>query len=218
MEDILDWIKTLIDYDHVTYVKGDLAGVCLYRLSQGSQAWYVKIKDQDLEEELRSEVEIYHYLRGRVVVPETKFFTHFGSYSVHCFTDLNGQDKDHLIDQMDPDAYVKLYGQALRQLHDLDGVDCPISRMPSDSVEGYKFKPDQAVMIHGNFSLDNLIKIKDQVAYMHMGLGGRGDRYKDLAMAVDQVKEHFGQDYLDKFFQSYGLYPIEYDKIKYYLC
>jgi aminoglycoside 3'-phosphotransferase-1 len=76
--------------------------------------------------------------------------------------------------------------------------------------------PD-AVVTHGDFSLDNLvIRDGEVVGCIDVGRAGIADRYQDLAIAWNCLGE-FGASLQERFLKHYGILDPDQDKLKFHL-
>lgn len=74
------------------------------------------------------------------------------------------------------------------------------SSLPTDS--------DDTVLVHGRYRCGNvLINGRQVTGFVDLGLGGRGDRYVDLAAASRSLVATFGPEALPRFFAAYGCEP-----------
>ncbi|MFD3703032.1 tetratricopeptide repeat protein [Nocardia sp. NPDC058658] len=137
-------------------------------------------------------------------------------------------------------------GLALRALHDLPVADCPfdacldvtLARAYRNVVEGFvdtgDFDDDHRdlspaavlarlreqrpadedlVVTHGDFTPGNVLTggLLIDVAAL-----GRGDRYRDLALAERDLAEDFGTEAVEAFYTAYGLTEPDRTKLDYY--
>jgi aminoglycoside phosphotransferase len=78
--------------------------------------------------------------------------------------------------------------------------------------------PEDFVVVHGDATLGNLIVDDDgRVGFVDCGNAGRGDRYLDLAVLSDDIRETFGPAAATRFTQTYGLQAWDSAKAAYFL-
>jgi aminoglycoside phosphotransferase len=66
--------------------------------------------------------------------------------------------------------------------------------------------PEELVVIHGDADFSNLrIDPYGELGFLDCGHTGRGDRYIDLVCIMTNIAEHYGLQWLDPFFKSYGM-------------
>ncbi|MFI6221726.1 phosphotransferase [Nocardia salmonicida] len=137
-------------------------------------------------------------------------------------------------------------GQALRALHDLPVAQCPfdagldvaLARAHRNVVEGFvdaadfdddhrhlspafilarlrEQRPatDDLVVTHGDFTPGNVLT---GGLLIDVGALGRGDRYRDLALAERDLAEDFGAEAVMAFYTAYGLTEPDRTKLDYY--
>jgi aminoglycoside phosphotransferase len=76
---------------------------------------------------------------------------------------------------------------------------------------------EDLVFTHGDYSLPNII-IKDGTieGYLDLGNCGMADRYYDLAVAEKSIIRNFGSEYLQLFYEQYGISKSNTEKIRFY--
>lgn len=81
-----------------------------------------------------------------------------------------------------------------------------------------KPEKNENVFIHGDYCLDNIIIKNNKLnGIIDVGRGGIGDKYKDIALAVRNIREDLGEQWLDLFFDKYGITDPNWDKIEFYI-
>lgn len=81
-----------------------------------------------------------------------------------------------------------------------------------------KPKKHENVFIHGDYCSDNIIIKNNKLnGIIDVGRGGIGDKYKDIALAVRSIRHDFGEQWLDLFFDKYGMTEPNWDKIEFYI-
>ena len=76
---------------------------------------------------------------------------------------------------------------------------------------------DEPVFTHGDYCFDNIIFDHDQLSgFIDMGSGGIADRYQDIAIAVRNIRDEFGQEMVVLFYKTYGLDQPDEKKIEFY--
>lgn len=76
---------------------------------------------------------------------------------------------------------------------------------------------DELVFTHGDYCFDNVMLSEGTVGYIDIGNGGIADRYQDIALAVRCILHDYGREYLDLFYESYGLEEVNKEKIEFYI-
>ena len=78
--------------------------------------------------------------------------------------------------------------------------------------------PEDLVVVHGDATLSNLIAGDDgSVGFVDCGHAGCGDRYLDLAVLGDDIRENFGPAAAARFAKAYGAQPWDSAKAAYFL-
>lgn len=104
---------------------------------------------------------------------------------------------------------------------DLDNMEDEYKGLSSlqlyEKLLSLEYTSDEIVFVHGDYCLDNII-IKDNKlsGVIDVGRGGLGDRYKDIALAVRNIKGDFGDQWLNLFFEVYGITNPDWDKVEFY--
>lgn len=87
-----------------------------------------------------------------------------------------------------------------------------------DKLISLKPQTNEYVFTHGDYCFDNmLIKTNKLNGVIDIGRGGIGDKYKDIALAVRNIRSDLGEKWLDLFFEVYGIDNLNWDKIKFYI-
>lgn len=74
------------------------------------------------------------------------------------------------------------------------------------------------VFTHGDFCPDNLFFDGETLSgFIDLDRGGVADRYQDIALAVRNIKDEFGDELVNLFFREYGLKRIDQRKIDFYV-
>lgn len=89
------------------------------------------------------------------------------------------------------------------------------------AVSGLRKPSDEtavdAVVTHGDFSLDNLIVGNDEiVGCIDVGRVGIADRYHDLAILWNCLGE-FGSSLQERFLEKYGIVDVDQRKLQFHL-
>lgn len=137
-------------------------------------------------------------------------------------------------------------GELLRRLHSIPVAECPfdgrldvvLTQARRQVVEGLvdlddfeeenrdltpsdvlarllAERPDHEdlVVAHGDFTPPNVL---DGAILLDVGALGVADRYRDLALAVRDLREDFGADEVSAFFAAYGLTEPDHRRLDYY--
>lgn len=76
---------------------------------------------------------------------------------------------------------------------------------------------EDLVFTHGDFSLPNIIIDEGCISgYIDLGNCGVADSYYDLAVVEKSIIRNFGKEYIELFFDQYGISKIDYQKIRFY--
>jgi aminoglycoside phosphotransferase len=76
---------------------------------------------------------------------------------------------------------------------------------------------ERPVITHGDACLSNVI-IEGSAfrGFVDCGRSGLSDAYQDLALASRSIASHYGPEYVDHFFEAYGLREVDDGKLAYY--
>jgi aminoglycoside phosphotransferase len=76
---------------------------------------------------------------------------------------------------------------------------------------------EDLVLTHGDYCLPNIM-VKDQQisGFIDLGLAGVGDRYRDLALVRRSLIRNCGIEWVQPFFEAYGLPQPDEDKLAFY--
>ncbi|MFF2082267.1 tetratricopeptide repeat protein [Nocardia sp. NPDC058176] len=155
-------------------------------------------------------------------------------------------DGGSLTEATDAAAVGTLMGRVLRRVHDLpvdgcpfdSGLDVSLARARRAVVEGFVDPADfdddhrdlspaevlsrlsdrrpaeeDVVVTHGDFTPGNVLA---GGVLIDVGALGRGDRYRDLALAHRDLAGDFGADAVAAFDAAYGLSELDPDRLHYY--
>lgn len=106
-------------------------------------------------------------------------------------------------------------------LMDMDDLQ-PENRYSTASQLFYRLlelKPSdhELVFTHGDYSLDNIIFHEDSLSgFIDIGGGGVADKYRDIAIAVRNIQDHFDEDLVSLFCHEYGMSGLDERKMKFY--
>lgn len=69
---------------------------------------------------------------------------------------------------------------------------------------------EQLVVTHGDFVMSNILAVGETITgVIDLGRVGVADRYQDLGLAGDSIREEFGEAWMHLFFAEYGTTPDE---------
>ena len=70
---------------------------------------------------------------------------------------------------------------------------------------------------HGDYCLPNIMIADGQVSgFIDWGMAGIADRYRDLALAARSLRHNWGDKWVDRFFDAYGIRRLNKDKLRFY--
>ncbi|HEX6259604.1 MAG TPA: aminoglycoside 3'-phosphotransferase, partial [Woeseiaceae bacterium] len=76
---------------------------------------------------------------------------------------------------------------------------------------------ESLVITHGAACLPNMIfEGSHFCGFVDCGRSGLADAYQDLAVASRSIASNYGQEYVDRFFDAYGLREVDDGKLSYY--
>jgi len=76
----------------------------------------------------------------------------------------------------------------------------------------------EPVFTHGDYCFDNIILSNDgSIGYIDLGNSGIADRYQDIALAIRSIKHDYGDEYLDLFYDEYGIDEIDQERFDFYI-
>ena len=76
---------------------------------------------------------------------------------------------------------------------------------------------ESLVITHGDACLPNMIfEGRHFCGFVDCGRSGLADAYQDLAVASRSIASNYGQEYVDRFFDAYGLREVDDGKLSYY--
>jgi aminoglycoside phosphotransferase len=97
---------------------------------------------------------------------------------------------------------------------------CYQQRSPEDLLHELLQKAPhdyELVFTHGDYCMDNLMVKEGKLSgLIDMGRGGVADKYQDIALAVRSIRHELGYEYIDQFYEAYGLEQPHQEKIEYY--
>lgn len=81
-----------------------------------------------------------------------------------------------------------------------------------------KPEKNENVFIHGDYCFDNIIIDNKKInEIIDIGRSGIGDKYKDIALAVRNIRGDIGEQWLDLFFKIYSITNPDWKKIEFYI-
>ncbi|MBS4537284.1 aminoglycoside 3'-phosphotransferase [Clostridium sp. D2Q-11] len=87
-----------------------------------------------------------------------------------------------------------------------------------DKLLSLKPEKNDNVFIHGDYCFDNIIINNNMLnGIIDVGRAGIGDKYKDIALAVRNIQGDIGEQWLDLFFNIYGITNPDWNKIEFYI-
>ncbi|MFO7538335.1 MAG: APH(3') family aminoglycoside O-phosphotransferase [Chloroflexota bacterium] len=70
---------------------------------------------------------------------------------------------------------------------------------------------------HGDYCLPNVLIEDGQISgFIDWGLAGVADRYRDLALAARSLRHHWGEEWVGRFFDVYGIKRLNKEKLAFY--
>jgi aminoglycoside phosphotransferase/GNAT superfamily N-acetyltransferase len=70
---------------------------------------------------------------------------------------------------------------------------------------------------HGDYCLPNVLIDDGQISgFIDWGLAGVADRYRDLALAARSLRHNWGEEWVGRFFDAYGIKRLNKDKLAFY--
>ncbi|GAA4043263.1 phosphotransferase [Nonomuraea soli] len=87
------------------------------------------------------------------------------------------------------------------------------ARQVLDRLHAERPRDEDLVVTHGDFTPSNVL---NGGMLIDLGRVGTGDRYRDLALAVRDLREDFGEGAVGEFFTAYGLHAPDTARLAYY--
>jgi aminoglycoside phosphotransferase/GNAT superfamily N-acetyltransferase len=70
---------------------------------------------------------------------------------------------------------------------------------------------------HGDYCLPNVLIADGQISgFIDWGLAGVADRYRDLALAARSLRHNWGEEWVGRFFDAYGIKRLNKEKLAFY--
>jgi aminoglycoside phosphotransferase len=86
-----------------------------------------------------------------------------------------------------------------------------------DYMHRLRPQSEESVLTHGDYCLPNVLVKEGQVTgIVDWGYAGLGDRYRDFAAVVKSICRNLGEDWVDLFFEEYGVNELDREKLKYH--
>jgi aminoglycoside phosphotransferase len=78
---------------------------------------------------------------------------------------------------------------------------------------------EERAFVHGDYCLPNILLDPASMrvtGFIDWGRAGVADPYQDLALAARSVIYNIGARWVDRFFDAYGLKPVDHARVRYY--
>ena len=201
-----------------------------YQLTRDGRALFVKLAKRELLERERLMSEFLH---RHGLAPEVVDFGSFGDDAYLVTAALPGRDGIADEQLSEPRRLAKVFGEALRRLHELPADGCPVGNRDSElrnlaeaSLEARDYDvshipepleeaaaklhrqtpQDSQVVLHGDYCLPNIILDGFRLTgFVDLGNGGLGGRHYDLYWGVFTLEYNLKSSaYKDLFLDAYG--------------
>ncbi|MBV7335360.1 aminoglycoside 3'-phosphotransferase [Chloroflexi bacterium TSY] len=210
---------------------------------------------QLLRAELKTEVEILHWLTDRLLVPKVLDFYDGPEGTYLLLAAIEGKNAADLAnDQENIPILIPLLAQGLLQLHSIPIGACPFDETTTHKLNKAKQhveydmvtpddfdaerigrtvndlfdellstvpKQDELVFTHGDYCLPNIMldftsSPKKVTGFIDLGRAGVADRYFDLALARRSIIRNCGSEWVQPFFDAYGLPTPDESKLHFF--
>lgn len=94
---------------------------------QGRSA-YLKISPSTWDLTLVPEKSAMEWLRGKFPIPEVLHFEQYNGYDFLVMSAILGLDSSSVEILSNPESFIKIYAESLRELHQLDITNCPLDQ------------------------------------------------------------------------------------------
>jgi aminoglycoside phosphotransferase len=133
--DILALISKELPINQIYFVEQGISNAQVFKiiLSNGKKG-FLKI-NADFTESLFFDKQIYEYLADKTKVPEVWLFKSNSDFEILCLSEATGNSLADLVDKIPTEKIVKLYAQALKELHNIPIENCPIIRPLQSKLE-----------------------------------------------------------------------------------
>lgn len=202
----------------------------IYRIRKKSRVFYLK---EDLH--LSNESKRLEYLSEKLDVPEKVFYEKFNGKSYLMSKCVNGVDLTHESFKNNPKMAIDVIVEAINSLLSIDYSDCIIDETIDTKIKKYedsikledikkeyidRFHTKDAIIkylrgnkpkaligfIHGKLTLENIFAFQNKFsAFIDVSESGIGDLYYDFVSLELSIKEHYGSEYVDLFYESIGI-------------
>ena len=204
----------------------------IYRLSSGDSVLYLKIIEGQQTLSLERESTILKWIDGRIPTPELLYYGVQDGTEYQLTTEVKGIPT-YQVQPNEREHAVKALGAALRMIHSLDPIGCPIDNRIENRLnqlqEGgvntshLNYKPDESlVFTHGDYCLPNIIiKEREISGVLDWDYAGLADSYADFASCIWSLGYNYGLEETAErwepyFFMVYGLDDVDVGKLAYY--
>jgi aminoglycoside phosphotransferase len=201
---------------------------------EGQETRYLKMMNRFSGTALAFEAERTRWAAERLPAPEVLAFREEGIMEYLLLAEVPGVPaNDPQLTGREAEL-VPLLAAGLREIHKLPWQECPYDMRTGWLVQMAKMnlhsgrsaasseaeqalqelaatrpetREEDLVVVHGDYRCANILLDADRMqitGYLDWGNLGMGDRYLDLATAVNSIEGHFGAHWVPAFLQAYG--------------
>ena len=201
------------------------------KLKDGTNA-ILKVQYLSSRNNLKGEYERNVWLQDKINVPKVYYFKELNKVQYYL------REKKDGVSAHKVDNFAKLVGRNLKQIHNIDITNCPFTNNDTDKLlqlaldkidiilptilEIYpnmnkesvidflrNNKPTDKVLVHGDYSLPNILIDGEEVSLIDLGDVSISTKYFDLYYLKKSFIRNNKMDYFDEFLKEYGLLNLD---------
>ena len=212
----------------------------VYKIRKKSKVFYLKISNHLSKESIGQD-----YLKGKINIPEKIFYEKYNSKSYILTKELRGKYLNDIEYINNPSIGIDILVEAFNQIYNINYSDCVIDETLDEKIKElelninekdinqellkkyinkdniFKYlkgnKPKQIIgFTIGNLSLYNIVSLDNKfLGFINVSDCGISDIYYDLVSCELSIKEYYGEEYINTFYDQLGIEKDEF-KSEYY--
>ncbi|MEJ6951791.1 APH(3') family aminoglycoside O-phosphotransferase [Natronospora cellulosivora (SeqCode)] len=119
---------------------------------------YLKVAVYNKVENLKNEVEILKWLKGRVSVPEVYYYKEYKDKEYILMSEIKGFECSNQYYRKEPEKMVKIFAEGLKEIHKIDISECPFDQTLEKKIKKAKYNVDNGLVDEEDVQAENIGK------------------------------------------------------------